>query len=67
MEALSPYCVDFYDEGLLIWLDVDVTIRQITHGQKSLDDFCKAFHGGQSGSDTPVVKPYTFDDVVNAA
>ncbi len=52
---------DFYDEGLLLWLDADVTLRRLTHGQKSLDDFCKAFHGGTGA---PEVKPYTFDDVV---
>jgi predicted metalloprotease with PDZ domain len=28
-----------------------------------MDDFCKLFHGGQSGP--PAVKTYTFDDVVN--
>jgi predicted metalloprotease with PDZ domain len=54
--------VDFYDEGWLIWLDADTLIRQLTNGQRSLDDFCRRFHGGQSGS--PMVKPYTFDDVV---
>ena len=55
---------DFYDEGELIWLEVDTIIRQQTHGQKSLDDFGKLFHGGPSSA--PQVKPYTFDDVVNA-
>jgi predicted metalloprotease with PDZ domain len=54
--------VDFYDEGDLIWLEADVTIRQLTHGQRSLDDFCHRFHGGQSGP--PQLKTYTFDDVV---
>jgi predicted metalloprotease with PDZ domain len=38
-------------------------IRQQTNGQKSMDDFCKLFHGGQSTP--PMVKTYTFDDVVN--
>jgi predicted metalloprotease with PDZ domain len=55
--------VDFYDEGELIWLDADTLIRQQTQGRKSLDDFCKLFHG--SPSTGPQVKPYTFDDVVN--
>jgi predicted metalloprotease with PDZ domain len=55
--------VDFYDEGWLIWLDADTKIRELTKGQKSLDDFCRAFHGGTSGS--PAVKPYTVDDVVS--
>jgi predicted metalloprotease with PDZ domain len=53
---------DFYDEGWLIWLDVDTTIRELTHGQKSIEDFCHLFHGGESGA--PMVKPYTMDDVV---
>jgi predicted metalloprotease with PDZ domain len=55
--------VDYYDEDVLNWLWVDTIIRQQTHGQKSMDDFCHLFHGGQSGP--PEVKPYTFDDVVN--
>src|SRR5436305_7551378 len=54
--------VDYYPEGFLIWLDVDSTIRQKTNGQKSLNDFCHLFHGGQSGP--PAVKAYRFDDVV---
>lgn len=53
---------DFYNEGVLIWLDADTLIRQLTSGQRSLDDFCRRFHGGQPGP--PVIKPYTFDDVV---
>jgi predicted metalloprotease with PDZ domain len=54
--------VDYYPEGTLIWMDADVTIRQLSKGTKSLNDFCRAFHGGQSGP--PAVKPYTFDDIV---
>jgi predicted metalloprotease with PDZ domain len=54
--------VDFYDEGWLIWLDVDTKIRELTNGAKSLDDFCKRFHGAPSTP--PMVKTYTFDDVV---
>jgi predicted metalloprotease with PDZ domain len=54
--------VDFYDEGALLWLDADTLIREKTSGKKSLDDFCRAFHGGQSGP--PEVKPYTLDDIV---
>ncbi len=56
--------VDFYDEGDLIWLEADVTIRDLTGGKKSLDDFCKLFHGAPSTA--PMVKPYSFDDVVSA-
>ncbi len=55
--------VDFYDEGELIWLEADTVIREQTKGARSLDDFCRRFHGAPSGP--PMVKPYTFDDVVN--
>jgi len=55
--------LDYYDEDVLNFLWVDVIIRQQTKGQRSIDDFCKLFHGGQSGP--PAVKTYTFDDVVN--
>jgi predicted metalloprotease with PDZ domain len=55
--------VDYYDEGELIWLDVDTTIRKMTNGKKSIDDFVAKFHG--LGGDTgPKVVPYTFEDVV---
>ena len=54
--------LDYYPEGELIWLEVDSIIRQQTKGQRSMDDFCRRFHGGESGS--PKVVPYTFDDVV---
>ena len=55
--------LDYYPEGELIWLEVDAIIRQQTQGQKSLNDFCRLFHGGESGA--PKVVPYTFDDVVH--
>jgi predicted metalloprotease with PDZ domain len=54
--------VDYYDEGTLIWLEADVTIRRLSNGAKSLNDFCLAFHGGPGGA--PALKTYTFDDVV---
>jgi len=53
---------DFYPEGDLIWLEADTIIRQQTQGKKSLDDFCKKFHGGTNSA--PAVVPYTYDDVV---
>jgi predicted metalloprotease with PDZ domain len=56
--------VDYYPEGTLIWLDADVTIRQLSNGSKSLNDFCRAFYGGSGGA--PALKPYTFEDVVAA-
>ena len=56
--------LDYYDEDVLTWLWADVIIRQQTKGAKSLDDFCKLFHGAPSGP--PMVKTYNFGDVVHA-
>ncbi len=68
-EARSDYAdyrrgTDYYPEGTLIWLEADVMIRQLSKGAKSLDDFCRSFHGGPGGA--PDLKPYTFDDIVAA-
>ena len=67
-EAGGPYenwrlGTDFYDEGELVWLDVDTTIRNKTNGKKTLNDFVAAFHG-LGGNTGPKVVPYTFEDVV---
>jgi predicted metalloprotease with PDZ domain len=54
--------VDYYEESELIWLDADTLIREKTSGKKSLDDFCRAFHGGE-GSEPRLIS-YTLEDVV---
>jgi predicted metalloprotease with PDZ domain len=56
---------DFYDEGELVWLDVDTTIRKLSGGKKSLNDFAGAFEG-LGGNTGPKVVPYTVEDVVTA-
>lgn len=56
--------VDYYDVGLLIWLDADTLIREQSHGQRSLDDFAKQFFGMDDGSYGELT--YTFDDLVAA-
>ncbi|HEY2325419.1 MAG TPA: M61 family peptidase [Thermoanaerobaculia bacterium] len=58
-----PYrrSLDYYDEMLPVWLDVDTTIRAKTNGAKSLDDFAKLFFGAPGGA--PMVKPYTLNEV----
>jgi predicted metalloprotease with PDZ domain len=53
---------DFYEEGELLWLDVDATLRRLTKDKKSLDDFCRVFLGGPGGK--PELKTYAFDDIV---
>jgi len=55
---------DYYDEGDLLWLEVATIIHRESHGQKSIDDFCHAFHGGANNG--PEVKTYTFDELVAA-
>ncbi|MCU0688071.1 MAG: M61 family peptidase, partial [Polyangiaceae bacterium] len=55
---------DYYPESMLIWLEADVIIRQRSGGQRSLDDFARAFHGGANSS--PEVKPYDLNDLVKA-
>jgi predicted metalloprotease with PDZ domain len=55
--------LDYYDESMLLWLDADSTMRALTGGKKSLDDFAKVFFGPTT---PPMVKPYTLDDVVAA-
>ncbi len=54
--------VDFYPEGDLIWLEADVTIRRLSQGRRSLDDFCRRFFGGVTGP--PEVKTYTLESLV---
>ena len=54
--------VDFYREGMLIWLEIDMIIRRQTDGNRSLDDFCRVFFGGKNSP--PGVLPYTFEDVL---
>jgi predicted metalloprotease with PDZ domain len=55
---------DFYDESFLVWLEVDATVRRLTGGTRSLDDFCKAFF--RPPNDHPRPRSYLFDDVVAA-
>jgi predicted metalloprotease with PDZ domain len=37
---------DYYGEGDLFWLEAATIIHHVTHGHKSIDDFCHIFHGG---------------------
>jgi predicted metalloprotease with PDZ domain len=55
---------DYYDEMVLVWLDVDTRIREASNDSRSLDDFAKLFFSVDDGSHT--VKTYTFDDIVAA-
>jgi predicted metalloprotease with PDZ domain len=55
---------DYYAESDLVWLDADTKIRELSNGQKSLDDFAKLFFGIDNGSYVTVT--YTLEDLVKA-
>jgi predicted metalloprotease with PDZ domain len=55
---------DYYQEGQLLWLDVDTLIRQRSGGRRSLDTFARAFFGINDGDWGQAT--YTFEDVVRA-
>jgi predicted metalloprotease with PDZ domain len=55
---------DYYNEGLLIWLEADQIIRRESGGSKSLEDFARAFFGGKNGDWG--VATYERKDVVEA-
>jgi predicted metalloprotease with PDZ domain len=54
---------DYYQEGELLWLDVDTTIRKLSGDKKSLNDFERIFLG-KGGNTGPLIVPYTFDELV---
>ena len=53
---------DYYQAGLLIWLEVDAKLRELSKGSHSIDDFAKAFFGMKDGE--WAANTYTFEDVV---
>lgn len=54
---------DYYNEGLLIWTEVDAIIRDGTKGAKGIDDFARAFFGINDGDWGEVT--YSLDDVAH--
>ncbi len=55
---------DYYTEGMLLWLDADTKIRELSDDKKSLDDFAKLFCGIDNGSYIP--QTYRLTDVIAA-
>ena len=53
---------DYYNEGMLIWLEADAIIRSGTANKRGIDDFARGFFGVNDG-DWGVL-PYTRDDVI---
>ncbi|WP_373486745.1 M61 family metallopeptidase [Blastomonas sp.] len=55
---------DYYNEGMLVWLEADQIIRRESGNTKSLQDFARSFFGGREG-DWGVVT-YELPDVIAA-
>jgi len=55
---------DYYLEGALLWLDVDMRIREMSRGARTLDDFSRAFFAAQPTEGW--VSLYELQDVVRA-
>jgi predicted metalloprotease with PDZ domain len=53
---------DYYDEGLVVWLEADALIREKSDGKKSLDDFCKKFFAADREK-MPVVVGYELKEI----
>jgi predicted metalloprotease with PDZ domain len=54
---------DYYEEGELLWFDIDAMLRRLTNDKESVDTFAKEFFAGPPGY-VPI-ETYDFDDVVN--
>jgi predicted metalloprotease with PDZ domain len=55
---------DYYPEGDLLWLEVATLIHDQSHGQKSIEDFCRLFYAGPNNG--PELEPYTFQELVGS-
>jgi predicted metalloprotease with PDZ domain len=55
---------DYYQEGALLWLEVDMRIREASRGARTLDDFSRAFFSAQATEGW--VSLYELQDVVRA-
>lgn len=56
---------DYYDEGLIVWLEADALIREKTDGKKSIDDFCRKFFAADREK-MPTVLGYELKEVTAA-
>ncbi|MDB6173810.1 MAG: glycyl aminopeptidase [Chthoniobacteraceae bacterium] len=54
---------DYYNEGLLVWLEADALIRERSGGRASLDQFCKKFFSADRPKQ-PSVVPYDLNEII---
>jgi predicted metalloprotease with PDZ domain len=52
---------DYYAEGVMLWLDVDMLLRELTADKKSMADFAAVFFG--AGDNSRTISTYTFADI----
>jgi predicted metalloprotease with PDZ domain len=55
---------DYYNEGMLVWLEVDAIMRAKTGGAKGIDNFARLFFGTKEGDYS--ANHYDFNDLVSA-
>ncbi|MFD1613310.1 M61 family metallopeptidase [Sphingomonas tabacisoli] len=56
---------DYYRNSELIWIEADATIRRLSKGKKSMDDFARLFFGAEPGQWDHELT-YRFEDVAAA-
>ena len=52
---------DYYAEGVMLWLDVDMLLRELTADRKNMADFAAVFFG--AGNNSRTISTYTFADI----
>ena len=55
---------DYYPEGVMLWLDVDMLLRELSNDRKSMADFAATFFG--AGQNSRTISTYSFDDICKA-
>ena len=54
---------DYYNEGMLVWLEVDAMLRQKTRGSRGMDDFARTFFAGTDGEWR--AKPFDLSEIAS--
>jgi predicted metalloprotease with PDZ domain len=52
---------DYYPEGVMLWLDVDMLLRELSGDRKSMADFAAVFFG--AGHNARTISTYTYADI----
>lgn len=55
---------DYYSGGMLVWLEVDMRLRELSGGARGLDDFARGFLAAPANEGT--ISTYEFGDVISA-